>query len=81
VFRTSVVDPHGLHLGDAPPKLRGLAEFTEQFGGDFHRIESVAEMKDKTLRVPDLKRAAVRPAIRDAGDVEHLYLSDSADDY
>jgi type III restriction enzyme len=78
---TSIVDPHGFHLGDALPKLRGLADFTEEFGEELHRIEAVAEMKDKTLRVLDLKRESVRETIRQAGDTEQLYLSDAARDY
>ncbi len=77
----SIVDPHGFHLTDALPKLRGLATFALDFGGDFHRIEAVAEMKDGTLRVLDLKREAVRIAIHDATDAEALYLSASAIDY
>jgi hypothetical protein len=79
--RTSIVDPHGFHLGDALPKLRGLADFTEQYGEEFHRIEAVAEMRDKTLRVLDLKTSAAREAIRKASAAEQLYLSNAASDY
>jgi type III restriction enzyme len=80
-IKVSIVDPHGFHLGDALPKLRGLANYTEAFGDEFHRIEAVAEMKDKTLRVLDLKSASVRKAIREADDAERLYLSAVASDY
>jgi type III restriction enzyme len=79
--RVSVVDPHGHHLPDALPKLRGLADFTEKFGHGFHRIEAVSEMKNKVLRVLDLKEAAVREAIRSANDAEKLYLGPAAANY
>lgn len=79
--RVSIVDPHGFHLGDALPKLRGLADFTVAFGAEFHRVEAVAEMTDKTLRVLDLKSEAVRKAIYNARDAEQLYLSNAAVDY
>ncbi len=79
--RVSIVDPHGFHLGDALSKLRGLAEYSEQYGGEFHRIESVAEIKGGTPRVLDLKKAAVRDAIRAANDAGALYVSATASDY
>jgi type III restriction enzyme len=77
----SIVDPHGFHLADALPKLRGLATFTEAFGDEFHRVEAVARMNDGTLRVLDVKGDAVRDAIRLADDAERLYLSQAATDY
>jgi hypothetical protein len=79
--RVSIVDPHGFHLGDALSKLRGLADYVEQYGGEYHRIESVAEIMGGAARVLDLKVAAVREAIRDAGDAEALYRSDVASNY
>jgi type III restriction enzyme len=79
--KVSIVDPHGVHLADALPKLRGLADFTVEYADEFHRIEAVAEMKDKTLRVLDLKKESVRKAIHDATDAETIYLSDAAIDY
>lgn len=79
--RASIVDPHGFHLNDALPKLRGLADFAVQFGQEFHRIEAVAEMKAGTLRVLDLHKGNVRKAIHEAADAEQLYLSNAAIDY
>jgi type III restriction enzyme len=79
--KTSIVDPHGFHLSDALPKLRGLAEYAEEFGDEFHRIDAVAEMKDGTLRVLDLQEERVREAVRGAADAETLYLSKAANDY
>ena len=78
--KVSIVDPHGHHLADALPKLRGLAEFAATYGESFHRIESVAQM-DGTLRVLDLAEPEIREAIKRAEDTEALYLGDDASDY
>jgi type III restriction enzyme len=79
--KVSIVDPHGFYLGDALPKLRGLADYAVKFGSDFHRIEAVAEMTNKKLRVLDIKSPTVRQAITEAKDAEALYLSNAATDY
>ena len=80
-IRVSIVDPHGHHLSDALPKLRGLADFAAEHGESFHRIESVARMAGGTLRVLDLVKPSVREAIADREDVHELYLSKVASDY
>jgi hypothetical protein len=75
-----LVDPHGHHLADALPKLRGFADFAERFAGDFRRIESVAETGGN-LRVLDMTKPRVRQAIRDARSARAIYESDIASDY
>lgn len=75
-----LVDPHGHHLSDALPKLRGLAAFAEKYQGEFRRIESVAETGG-TMRVLDLTRSDVRRAVRDATTAKGLYESEVASDY
>ena len=80
-MRVSIVDPHGHHLADALPKLRGLAEFAATHGDSFHRIESVARMKDGTLRVLDLTDPYIRKVIKEADDTEAVYLDDEANNY
>ncbi len=75
-----LVDPHGHHLSDALPKLRGLAEFSEKYGRIFRRIESVAET-DGVMRVLDFTKASVRQAVREATAAKSLYQSTHADDY
>lgn len=75
-----LVDPHGHHLSDALPKLRGLAEFAEKFGSEFRRIESVAETGGE-LKVLDLTKHHVRQAVRDANDARALYESGVAGKY
>ena len=79
-MRVSIVDPHGQHLSDALPKLRGLARFADEHGEYFHRIESVGQAKDGPLRVLDLKDPEVREAVAKAKGVQALY-DDRARDY
>ena len=79
-FVVDLVDPHGHHLSDALPKLKGLANFAERFETDFRRIESVAETGGK-LRVLDITRENVRNAIRSAESAKDIYESDLAADY
>ncbi|MBH1981707.1 MAG: DEAD/DEAH box helicase family protein [Burkholderiales bacterium] len=75
-----LVDPHGLHLVDALPKLQGLALYAESYGSSYRRIESVAEAFGK-LRVLDLTRADVRQAIKIATSAKGLFESVWANDY
>lgn len=76
----SIVDPHGHHLGDALPKLRGLAAYAAQHGQHYQRIEAVAKI-DETFRVLDLTEPAVRSAVTAATDATSLYKSKHATDY
>ena len=76
----SIVDPHGHHLGDALPKLRGLAAYAERHGAHFQRIDAVARIDD-TLRVLDLTEASVRAAVASASDAAGLYQGEHATDY
>ena len=80
-MKVSIVDPHGQHLADALPKLRGLAEFAAKHGESFHRIESVARIQGGTLRVLDLTIPSIREAITEAEDTQALFLGDRANDY
>ncbi len=75
-----IVDPHGTHLADALPKLKGLARYAETHGQGFRRIEAVAEEGGK-LRVLDLQSAAVRSEIAKAATARSLYNSAVAGDY
>ena len=75
-----LVDPHGLHLADALPKLQGLAVYAETHGSAYRRIESVAEGAGK-LRVLDLTRGDVRQAIKNASSAKGLYEGPLASDY
>lgn len=76
----SIVDPHGHHLSDALPKLRGLAAFAAQYGTEFNRIEAIAKTGDQT-RVLDLTDPHVRAAVAAAEDAKSLYDSPVAGNY
>ena len=68
-----IVDPHGTWLGDALPKLKGLADFAATRGEVFRRIEAVDEI-DGVLRMLDLKNPAVREVIGTAESAKAAYL-------
>lgn len=78
----SLIDPHGDHLADALPKLRGLAAFARAHGDQFVRIESIAEIEG-VLRVLDLQRDDVRVAIESfaGSQATPLYESSAAANY
>ncbi|UZB06182.1 DEAD/DEAH box helicase family protein (plasmid) [Xanthomonas citri pv. fuscans] len=75
-----LVDPHGLHLADALPKLQGLATYAETHAKAYRRIESVAEVKGK-LRALDLTSEEVRKAISIAKDATSLFGGTLGVDY
>jgi hypothetical protein len=75
-----IVDPHGFHLADALPKLKGLARYAETHGHIYRRIEAVAKAGNK-LRVLDLTRDDVRQAVIGAENAEAVYKSVVAGDY
>jgi type III restriction enzyme len=67
-------------LGDAIPKLQGLAKYAETHAGVYRRIETVAKIDD-TLRVLDLTNATVRKAAAEAKDAKSLYTGPHANNY
>jgi type III restriction enzyme len=75
-----IVDPRGIHLNDALPKLQGLARYAQTHAKIYRRIASVAEVGGK-LRVLELSRAAVSEAVLKAGDAKSLYGGPLAGDY
>lgn len=75
-----IVDPHGTHLGDALPKLKGLALYAETHGNTYRRVEAVAESNGK-MRKLDLLRADVRSEIAGAKTAASLFASALAGDY
>lgn len=71
----SIVDPHGDHLADALPKLRGLSAYALAHGDAYKRIEAIIEDREsKSFMAIDLKSEVVRDAIRDLGDKSVLSL-------
>jgi hypothetical protein len=75
-----IVDPHGIHLADALPKLIGLAKYAEANLNTYRRIEAVAKIDDK-YRVLDLAKDKVRAVIQAAVSAKSLYTGDMAKDY
>lgn len=75
-----IVDPHGFHLADALPKLKGLADYAEKHGEHYRRVEAVAKI-GSVYRVLDLTDHATRAEIRKASGAEAAYRSGVAHDY
>ena len=75
-----IVDPHGIHLADALPKLKGLADYAATHGKDYRRIETVAEI-DSTLKVIDLQEPSVRAIVESAKSISAVWNSEAATDY
>lgn len=75
-----IVDPHGTHLADALPKLRGLATYAAKHEQTYRRIEAIAEVDGK-LRLLNLMREDVRAAVAAATNANDLYASAFAGDY
>lgn len=75
-----IVDPHGWHLADALPKLKGLVRYAEVNGAVYRRIEAVAELNGK-YKLLDLKEEKVRDAVLSASSAKSLYDSSVAEDY
>ena len=77
----SILDPHGHHLEDALMKMKALAQFADTYGGEFHRIEALAEVDGK-MRVIDMQIESVRQSVlaSEKGAVD-LYRAEFAADY
>ncbi|MBM6779789.1 DEAD/DEAH box helicase family protein [Collinsella tanakaei] len=73
----SIVDPHGAHLSDTIPKLRGYVEYLREFPGVFKQVLAVSDFpKRKEYRALNLLRPDVQDAIVAFQDVaaEALFL-------
>ena len=74
--RASIVDPHGHHLSDAGPKLRGLAAYAKEHGDSYDRIVSVIRLESGAYRSIDLKQPTVGAAlagVNSKADIEALF--------
>lgn len=71
--RPSIIDPHGQHLGDALDKLRALANYANDHGDKFIRIESVSGPNVNSLKLVDLKDPATRAVIEEATTAAEVY--------
>lgn len=75
-----IVDPHGFHLSDALPKLKGLSDYAEKHTQHYRRIEAVAEVEGE-YRVLDLTEQKMRDKIDSAESAKEVYLSSFANNY
>jgi hypothetical protein len=75
-----IVDPHGIHLADALPKLRGMAEYAQTHAAAYRRMVAVAEVNGK-LRALNLTDVATQQAILQTRDAKTLYKEATASDY
>jgi hypothetical protein len=75
-----IVDPHGHHLSDSLPKLKGLAQYAETHGDCYRRIEAVAEV-DGVYKVLDLTEKAVRDKVLNVDSAKEAYGSNLASNY
>lgn len=76
-IEADIVDPHGHHLADALPKLKGMAAYSEMYLSHFRRVETVARVGD-SYKVLDHTEESVRSSIRGASDAQSLYEGDAA---
>lgn len=79
----SIIDPHSSHLSDSKAKLQALAEYAEDYGDEYVRIESLAQNSNGDLAVLDLQDPAVRDAVRnfDGAQISAIYESEAAQPY
>jgi type III restriction enzyme len=74
--KVNLVDPHGHWLPDALPKLRGMAQYVQEYGQALHRAETISTVDGK-LRVLDFTLDTVRAAALTAVDADELYRAHS----
>lgn len=68
-----LVDPHGVHLEDAPAKARGLANYAARYGHLYASIDLVIYDKEThQQRRLTLKQPTVRDRVRRVQTSEHL---------
>lgn len=71
--RADIIDPHGIHLPDAPAKARGFAAYAKAHGALFGRVEMVIyDEQTNRKRALDLKSIAVRDQVAKVTTREHL---------
>ena len=80
-IRASIIDPHGHHLSDAAPKLRGLATYAEKHGAEYQRILAVIRAAGGEYRMLDLTEASARKAVQKIntqGEIESVFAKHGA---
>lgn len=68
----AVVDPHGIHLADTLPKLKGIAKYVEDYGAIYSRYWFVSDYKGQATYL-DMKDAETRDAIMTVSDATECF--------
>lgn len=71
-----IIDPHGRFLGDALPKMQGLAKYAEAHGAAYGRIE-VCDEVEGVLRAIDLNDPKIREVVFRATSATEVYRNHS----
>ena len=70
------MDPHGHYLDDARVKLVGLAEYAEEYGAEYLRIDALTDLNGE-MRVLDMQdedtRGEVKRSVRTGVSALELY--------
>jgi type III restriction enzyme len=67
-----IVDPHSLHLPDAPAKAAAMAEFAALHGLEFGGIDLIIVSKEGRTKRLDLTREEIRDEVKKVQTREHL---------
>jgi hypothetical protein len=70
-----IIDPHGTHLSDALPKIKGTAAYVSKNPKAFRRVLVCAEINNSLVSV-DLADAKVRAAVADMQSIQEVYSGD-----
>ena len=68
----AIVDPHGLHLADSLPKLRGVTRYVEDFGDTYSRYWVVSDYKGQATYI-DMKDPETRDTVMKASDAYECF--------
>ncbi len=70
--KPSIIDPHGQHLEDAAPKLRGLAAYAAKHGGEYARIVAVILDGSGEYRMLDLTDPTIQTEVAKVKNRDHI---------
>jgi hypothetical protein len=76
-----LVDPHGTHLADALPKLKGLANYAAENAASYRRIEAVSMTDEGVPKMLDMTDEDVRNAVTESSSAKALFKSEVAQGY
>ena len=68
----AIVDPHGIHLADTLPKLKGISRYVEDFGYIYSRYWFVSDYKGQATYL-DMKDPNTREVITNAVDAYECF--------